>query len=111
YNPHAITWAEVGAEGQAHRQHESALAAGHYMLSGDFFENYEKYNRYFEILENPNTFKLYKKTIIDRKAYNEPSCFSRWDEVFADMEEWDRRRIADYMQYDPAPPAPAASAA
>ncbi len=38
YDPHAITWAEAGAEGQVHKRHESALAAGHYMLSGDFFK-------------------------------------------------------------------------
>src|SRR5439155_15817299 len=38
YNPHAVTWAEVGSEKQIHKAHESAMTAGHFMLSGDFFE-------------------------------------------------------------------------
>lgn len=94
YNPHAITWAEVGAEGPAHRAHESALSLGHYMLSGDFFENYEKYNRYFELLEDPVHFKRYKRLVMDREAYNGPSCYGQWEEIFGEMEEWDARRSA-----------------
>lgn len=68
YNPHAITWAQVGAEGDVHRRHESAMAAGHYMLSGDFFENFEKYHRFFTLLEDPRGFEMYKKTIMDRRS-------------------------------------------
>lgn len=71
YNPHAITWAQVGAEGNVHRRHESAMAAGHFMLSGDFFENYEKYNRFFSLLEDPRGFELYKQTIMDRRGRGE----------------------------------------
>ena len=28
YNPHTVTWAQAGADGQAHKNHESAMAAG-----------------------------------------------------------------------------------
>src|SRR5205823_5295715 len=49
YNPHAVTWAHAGADGLAHKAHESAMAAGHYMLSGDFFENYEKFDEFFKV--------------------------------------------------------------
>ena len=74
YNPHAITWAEVGAEGNIHRAHESAMAAGHFMLSGDFFENHERYSKFFELLEDPKNFVKYKKFILDRPQYQELSC-------------------------------------
>src|SRR4029453_11864652 len=65
YNPHSVTWAQAGADGLAHKAHESAMAAGHYMLSGDFFENYEKFNGFFQILEDPKQFQRYKKMVID----------------------------------------------
>lgn len=92
YNPHAVTWAEVGVEGEAHRQHESAMAAGHYMLSGDFFENFEKYHRFFELLEDPEGFRRYKKFVIDRPGLNDVTCHTAWETAFADMAEMDAQR-------------------
>ncbi len=92
YNPHAITWAEVGTEGQAHKRHESALATGHFMLSGDFFENYQKYNKFFELLEDPKKFAWYKQLVLDRDTFNEPSCNVHWEEVFGQMAERDAQR-------------------
>jgi flavin-dependent dehydrogenase len=74
YNPHAITWAQVGADVAVHRAHESAMAAGHFMLSGDFFENHERYSKFFELLESPDNFWKYKKVIMDRAEYQELSC-------------------------------------
>jgi flavin-dependent dehydrogenase len=96
YNPHAVTWAQAGADGLAHKAHESAMAAGHYMLSGDFFENYEKFEAFFKILEDPRQFQQYKKVVIDRKEFNHPSCHSRWEDVFGDMLERDAERTAAF---------------
>jgi flavin-dependent dehydrogenase len=96
YNPHAVTWAQAGADGLAHRAHESAMAAGHYMLSGDFFENYEKFEGFFKILEDPKHFQRYKKVVIDRPEFNQPSCHSRWDDIFRDMIERDSERNAAF---------------
>ena len=62
YNPHAVTWAQAGADGLAHKAHESAMAAGHYMLSGDFFENYEKFDDFFKFLEDPQQFSPIQQT-------------------------------------------------
>ena len=92
YDPHSLTWAQAGADGKAHKEHESAMAAGHYMLSGDFFENYEKFNSFFEILEHPDHFRRYKKLVIDREDYDKSSCESRWEEVFSDMVKRDQER-------------------
>ena len=92
YNPHAISWAQVGAEGNVHRQHESAMAAGHFMLSGDFFENYEKYHRFFTLLEDPRGFERYKTTIMDRADLNEDHCPTGFDVVFSEMLAMDAKR-------------------
>jgi len=86
YNPHAVTWAEVGAEGDAHRAHQSAMAAGHFMLSGDFFENNAKYHKFFDLLEHPRTFERYAKTVIERPDFHSESCGASWDEVFGGLE-------------------------
>jgi flavin-dependent dehydrogenase len=92
YNPHAISWAQVGAEGPVHRAHESAMAAGHFMLSGDFFENYQKYHRFFTLLEDPQKFDRYKRQVIDRPDLNAPSCNTDFETVFGDMLTMDAER-------------------
>src|SRR5205809_773735 len=96
YNPHAVTWAQAGADGLAHKAHESAMAAGHYMLSGDFFENYEKFDDFFKLLEDPKQFHRYNKVVIERPDLNQPSCHSPWEVVFGDMVERDAERNAEF---------------
>jgi hypothetical protein len=88
YNPHAITWAEVGVDHQVHKRHESAMAAGHYMLAGDFFENHERYNKFFDALEDPRGFEHYKKLILDREDYNKeaPTCYTPKEVAFPMVE-------------------------
>ena len=87
YNPHAITWANVGAEGEIHKRHESAMAAGHFMLAGDFFENHERYQKFFDLLEDPRGFQRYKTLILDREfAPGDQACHTPWDLVFGEME-------------------------
>ena len=95
YNPHSLTWAQAGADGERHKDHESAMAAGHYMLSGDFFENYDKFDGFFQVLENPDNFRRYKKLVIDRDDFVRPSCSSKWEEVFRDMIQRDTERSAE----------------
>ena len=73
------------------------MGAGHYMLSGDFFENYEKFDSFFKILEDPTQFRRYKKLVMDRDEFVQPSCHSRWEEVFKDMVERDADRNAAFV--------------
>ena len=94
YDPHSLTWAQAGADGKTHKNHESAMAAGHYMLSGDFFENYQKYDSFFQLLEDPTQFRRYNKLVIERDDFVKPSCESRWQEVFQDMVKRDDERTA-----------------
>lgn len=82
YNPHATTWAEVGAEREIHRAHESAMAAGHQILSGDFFEAHERYSEFFKLLEDPGSFARYKKLVLDRASFSKNTCKMTREEVF-----------------------------
>ncbi|MCA9689521.1 MAG: NAD(P)/FAD-dependent oxidoreductase [Nannocystaceae bacterium] len=86
YSPHSLSWAHMGADGSAHRDHEQALAAGHYMLSGDFFENYEKYHRFFDLIADKSGFERYKRLVIDRDEFIKTTCNASFEEVFGALE-------------------------
>ncbi len=85
YNPHAVTWAQVGEEGEVHRAHQSAMAAGHFMLSGGFFEDHDRFNRFFTLLEDPKQFHRYATTVIERSAYHDNSCHASWETAFGGL--------------------------
>jgi flavin-dependent dehydrogenase len=85
YNPHAVTWAQVGEEGEVHRAHQSAMAAGHFMLSGGFFEDHERFNRFFTLLEDPKQFHRYATTVIERSAFHDTSCHTPWETAFGGL--------------------------
>jgi len=82
YNPHAITWAQVGADKQVHKAAESAMATGHFMLAGDFFENHERYTDFFKLLEEPKMFQRYKTVVIDRADFSDTSCQMSAEQAF-----------------------------
>lgn len=73
YNPHTVTFAEVGMVREA-KEHEDAMAAGHFFLSGDFFENNAKYNSFFNLLSDPHYFDMYRASVIQRHSRSEESC-------------------------------------
>jgi hypothetical protein len=85
YNPHAISFAEVGPALSDHKSHESAMAAGHYMLAGDFFERHEEYGKFIDLLEDPSLFKGYKNLVIDRNDFQTSSCSATPDLVFPSL--------------------------
>lgn len=73
YNPHAVTFAEVGlATGT--KEHEDAMAAGHYFLAGDFFENNAKYKSFFDLLADPRYFEMYRHKVIKKYHTDEDTC-------------------------------------
>ncbi|TML02271.1 MAG: hypothetical protein E6G40_00690, partial [Actinobacteria bacterium] len=84
YNPHAVTWAE-GGEGEVHRAHQSAMAAGHFMLSGGFFEEHERFNKLFDLMEDPRSFHRYARMVIERPDLNDASCHTPWEVAFGDL--------------------------
>jgi flavin-dependent dehydrogenase len=87
YNPHAVSWAEVDSGKQLHKAHESAMAAGHFVLAGDFFESHDRYNRFFSLLEDPETFEIYRSYVIDRDDFQKLSCGIPREVIFAAFEE------------------------
>jgi flavin-dependent dehydrogenase len=86
YNPHAINFAEAGIALQEHKSHESAMAAGHFMLAGDFFERHEEYSKFIDLLEDPSLFKGYRNYVVDRRNFQTSSCGMAPVQVFPSLE-------------------------
>jgi hypothetical protein len=68
YNPHAISWAAVRPFFHEHLETEDAMAAGHSIWSGDFFETHKKYNEFLDLLQDQRYFDMYRQQVIDRRS-------------------------------------------
>jgi len=74
YNPHATSFADAGAAFTDHEDHRNAMAAGHYILAGDFFENHEKYRLFLKTLSNSRKFEMYRNLVIDPRSSKKEGC-------------------------------------
>jgi hypothetical protein len=83
YNPHAVSFAEAGLLGSSeHYQHENAMAAGHFLLAGDFFDRHEQYHEFMDLLQQPSLFETFKFNVIDRDHFQASSCGVDSSDVF-----------------------------
>jgi flavin-dependent dehydrogenase len=86
YNPHSISFAEASilSKGE-HVNHENAMAAGHYLLAGDFFDRHEVYHEFMDLLQSPAVFDIYKHMVIDRDNFRDGSCGMKSVDVYPSM--------------------------
>lgn len=83
YNPVAINFAQVGSAAQLiHEKHENALAIGHYLLAGDFFERHEEYSNFLDLLQDPKLCRRYKRYVIDREEFQTATCGLKRVQIF-----------------------------
>ncbi len=83
YNPLSVNFAQIGSVKKLiHEQHENALAAGHYLLAGDFFDRHEEYIELIDLLQSPKLFDKYKQNIIDRSDFQSATCGMSRLEIF-----------------------------
>ena len=76
YDPHATSFAEAGiAFNQERQDHEEAMAAGHFILAGDFFEeDNAKYHEFLDTLADARKFDMYRNLVLKRREYHTSSC-------------------------------------
>ena len=74
YNPHSVSFAEANVFFREHKEHEDGMAAGHFILSGDFFENHKKYHQFLDLLGDPRYFDMYRHSVLQRPEFNVESC-------------------------------------
>lgn len=73
YDPHAVNFAAAGSV--LARDSADALAAGHYILAGDFFENSAKYEELFDLIgRDQKMFEGYKNLVINREDFYSKTC-------------------------------------
>jgi flavin-dependent dehydrogenase len=86
YNPHAVSFAEAGLLGNSeHVEHENAMAAGHFLLAGDFFDRHEQYHEFMDLLEQPSLFNSFKHNVINREQFQASSCGVSPEDVFPSL--------------------------
>jgi len=64
YNPESISFAEVGkAIDVDYKKFEAAYTILHFLLAGDFFENYARYIEFIDLLQDTRQLENFKHRI------------------------------------------------
>jgi flavin-dependent dehydrogenase len=75
YSANTINFAQMGqAEELIHQQHQNAMAVGHFLLAGDFFDRYDHYSKVVDLLQNDRMYNRYKKLVNEREDFAASSC-------------------------------------
>jgi len=83
YNPQAISFAEAGiASKSEHVVHLNAIASGHYLLSGGFFEDRDRFEKFIDLLQVQRVYQRFKCRVIDRQEFQDDSCAVEGRTVF-----------------------------
>lgn len=77
YNAKALSLAELNNSNMDladHINHETAFQLLHYLLSGDFFTNHEKYNEMIDMLQDPKHYMRFKNLSLDHFDRTSATC-------------------------------------
>jgi hypothetical protein len=88
YDPQSFNLAGMSSTSDSNYQgFETAFSLVHYLLAGDFFNNYEKYSMFLDMLSNPKQFARWKNLVVDRPNLHEKTCGANWDLVFGEIDD------------------------
>jgi hypothetical protein len=83
YSADVINFAQMeSASDLVFQQHQDAMATGHFLLAGDFFDRYDHYADVLDSLQKPHLYKRYKKSVINRPSHQAASCNKPEELVF-----------------------------
>ena len=63
-------------------EHRDAMAVGHYLLAGDFFERYDDYAKVIDLFQNPRLYAAYKRMVLNRSDFQATSCNTSIETAF-----------------------------
>ena len=93
YNQDAFNLAEFGnTASNAH--FERAYSLLHTLLSGDFFDSYQRYTQFLDFLQDPKQFIRYKQYVIDKTDRSLPTCRRKHEDMFSDFLRAKKRGLA-----------------
>jgi flavin-dependent dehydrogenase len=88
YDPESFNLAETGSLSTSnYKGFETAFSLLHYLLAGDFFNNYERYSGFLDMISNPKQFARWKSLVIDVPNHNETTCGTNFEEVFGAIDD------------------------
>jgi len=86
YDPNSLNLSEVSSKSESNYEgYESAMGLIHYLLSGDFFRNYDKYANFLDMIRVPEQYKRWRNLVQDRMDPEESTCGMTWDQIFGDI--------------------------
>ena len=75
YSVDTVNFAQMGlAADYIHKQHEDAMAVGHFLLAGDFFDRYDEYGKIIDILYKPSIYNAFKKLVLEQPKFIDTTC-------------------------------------
>jgi flavin-dependent dehydrogenase len=88
YDPKSFNLASLSSTSDSNYQgFETAFSLVHYLLAGDFFNNYERYSMFLDMLKDPKQFARWKHLVVDRPNHHEKTCAANWDLIFGEIDD------------------------
>ena len=95
YDPNSFNLSALSSTSESnYKGYETAFSLVHYLLAGDFFNNYERYNMFLEMLKDPKQFARWKHLVVDRPNMHEKTCGANWDLIFGEIDDELLRRTS-----------------
>jgi flavin-dependent dehydrogenase len=86
YSPNVINFAQMeSASDLVHQQHQDAMAVGHFLLAGDFFDRYDRYGQIIDLLRKPRVYNQYKQIVLKRPTFQTTSCQTDTAGIFPEL--------------------------
>jgi flavin-dependent dehydrogenase len=83
YSAGVINFAQMeSASDLLYQQHKDAMATGHFLLAGDFFDRYDHYGDIIDTLRKPHLYDLYKSSVLQRGDLQKVACNDPQEAVF-----------------------------
>jgi flavin-dependent dehydrogenase len=88
YDPAGFNLAEMSSTSESgYKGFETAFSLVHYLLAGDFFNNYEKYSGFLDMLKNPKQFARWRNLVVERPNLHEKTCGTNFEEIFGEIDD------------------------
>ncbi len=87
YTPEALDFSKIGTpEGLLmFKKYEQTYSVFHYLLAGDFFNNYEKYSEFIDTIRDEKTMAKFENLIDHAHSALPKSCGEDFEEMYGEM--------------------------
>ncbi len=88
YDPESFNLATLSSVSESNYSgYETAFSLVHYLLAGDFFNNYERYSDFLDMLKNPKQFARWKNLVVNKPNLHEKTCGHNYETIFGEIDD------------------------